>query len=99
LSALLGKTENAATARAKYQVAAPRFTDDEKDALTEDVLTDAMDLTMCVRDEEPAVVWGALTQYSHAQLIMLAVVLAAMVPPDRSVSDLLGWVSMWAEVA
>lgn len=78
-----------ASARNRYRRACPRFT--HREELAERAQRDAVALAGLVREEDPVVVFGALSYYSHEQLAVLAVALAAMVPPDRSPADLLAW--------
>lgn len=89
----------APTARTKYRLACPRYRRPE--LLAEVALDDATALPLLVREEDPAVVFGALQYYDHRQLSVLCVALAAMVPPDQSAADLLGWLNPFstAEVA
>jgi hypothetical protein len=78
-----------ATARNKFRLACPRRA--HREELAERALVDAVALVGLVRDEDPRVVHGALAYYTHEQLAVLCVALAAMVPPDRSTADLLAW--------
>lgn len=91
LQVLVGRSwaSNAASARTQYRLACPRYT--HPGVLAEVAAQDAVTLAVVVRDEDPQVVFGALAQYSHEQLSVLCVALAAMVPTDRSAADLLGW--------
>lgn len=55
---------------------------------------DAMHLIEAVRDLDPREVWGRLaiwTEENPIRLLAATVALAAMVPADRPVSDLLEW--------
>jgi hypothetical protein len=55
---------------------------------------DAMYLIEAVRDLDPREVWGRLATWAEEtpiRLLAVTVALAAMVPADRSASDLLGW--------
>lgn len=91
LQVLVGRSwaSNAASARVKYRLTCPRYT--HPNLLAEVATQDAVTLTSLVRDEDPEVVFGALQYYTHQQLSVLCVALAAMVPTDRSPADLLGW--------
>lgn len=85
--------------RNKYRRACPRRT--HRAELADRATVDAVALAGIVRDEDPNVVFGALTYYTHEQLAVLCVALAAMVPPDRSAADLLAWLDtpLTSEVA
>lgn len=83
------RAPNAAAARNRCRLACPTYT--SADQLAEHAKADAVALAVLVRDEDPRVVFGALAHYTHEQLAVLAVALAAMVPPDRSTADLLAW--------
>lgn len=98
IQALAGEhwSSTAASARSKFRRACPRL--DNREELAEHAYRDAVSLTHLVREEDPMVVFGALSFYTHAQLSVLVVALAAMVPTDRSASDLLGWLNT-SEVA
>jgi hypothetical protein len=76
-------------ARNRYRLVSPRFS--RREEVADLAANDAVALAAAVRDEDPLVVFGALTQYDHRQLSVLCVALAAMVPTDRSAADLLGW--------
>lgn len=55
---------------------------------------DAVDLVAAVRDYDPREVWGTLhlrNQRDPLRLIALCVALAAMVPVETPVSELLAW--------
>jgi hypothetical protein len=55
---------------------------------------DASDLVMAVRDLDPREVWGTLALWSEQdplRVFALVTALAAMVPADRSVKELLAW--------
>lgn len=55
---------------------------------------DAQDLTMAVRDLDPHEVWGTLALWSEQdplRLFAAVTALAAMVPADRPVRELLAW--------
>lgn len=99
LQVLMGRTwqSTAAAARTKFRLACPRFI--RRDLLADLAAQDAVTLVAIVRDEDPEVVFGALQYYTHTQLSVLAVALAAMVPTDRSVADLLGWLNSVQEAA
>jgi hypothetical protein len=85
------RSANAAAARRRCVLACPQYTD--RDRLAEYATGDAIALAGLVRDEDPRVVFGALAHYTHEQLAVLAVALAAMVPTDRSPADLLAWLN------
>jgi hypothetical protein len=55
---------------------------------------DAQDLVMAVRDLDPREVWGTLALWHEndpLRLFAAVTALAAMVPTDRSVRELLAW--------
>lgn len=55
---------------------------------------DAQDLAMAVRELDPREVWGTLAIWCERDPLRLyaaVTALAAMVPPDRPVRDLLAW--------
>lgn len=55
---------------------------------------DAQDLTMAVRDRDPREVWGTLALWCEQdplRLFAAVTALAAMVPADRPVRELLAW--------
>lgn len=64
----------------------------ERGDLAAALITDAAYLTMAVRDRDPADIAQRLAGLTRHELEALAVVLAAMVDPDRSVHQALGWI-------
>ena len=60
--------------------------------LTEELLPIAAELIGCVHDYGPAEVAAVLASVPDGRHDALAVVLAAMVDPDRPASELLAWV-------
>lgn len=61
---------------------------------------DAVDLVAAVRDYDPREVWGTLhlrQQRDPLRLIALCVALAAMVPVETPVSELLAWTEPLSE--
>jgi hypothetical protein len=60
--------------------------------LVEALLPDAAALAVAVREEPQEQIAARLSGLSRHELESLAVVLAAMVDPDRSIADALGWV-------
>lgn len=57
-------------------------------------VVDAQDLTMAVRNLDPREVWGTLALWSERdplRLFAAVTALAAMVPADRPVRELLAW--------
>lgn len=59
------------------------------------ILPRALDLVTAVRDEDRAGIGARLQGLDRQDLASLAVVLAAMVPDDRSPQQLLAWVETW----
>jgi hypothetical protein len=73
---------------------APHIDPDHAPRIAEKAQEDAMDLAMAVRDLGPSDVWGRLHQCAGedpVRLVAACVALAAMVPVDTSVSELLAW--------
>jgi FixJ family two-component response regulator len=60
--------------------------------LIEALMPDAAFLAMAVRDRDPADIHTRLAGLARHELEALAVILAGMVDPDRSLADALGWV-------
>lgn len=60
--------------------------------LMEALIPDAAYLAVAVRDRDPADIAARLAGLSRYELEALAVLLAGMVDPGRSVADLLGWI-------
>lgn len=60
--------------------------------LAEALLPEAAFLAMAVRDRDPADIAQRLAGLTRHELEALAVVLAAMVDPDRSTADALDWI-------
>jgi hypothetical protein len=60
--------------------------------LAEALLPDAAYLAMAVRDRDPADIAQRLAGLTRHELEALAVVLAALVDPDRSLREALGWI-------
>lgn len=52
----------------------------------------ACELAGRIRDEDPAEVHAELANMNHAQLVSLASVMAALIPDDRPLSELLAWI-------
>jgi hypothetical protein len=67
-------------------------TEDAYAELAERLIPKALDLVMRVRDEGRESIGAFLRSLSDLERHALPVVLAAMVPPDRTEADLLGWV-------
>lgn len=59
--------------------------------LAEELVPEAVDLAMAVREESREEIAARVGGLSRHRLEALVVVLAAMVDPDRSVQDALGW--------
>lgn len=60
----------------------------------EQAIADAMDTAMAVRDEDPSVVWRRLETCAVSdlhRLVSMVVTLAAMVPVEAPMSELLAW--------
>lgn len=53
----------------------------------------AFDLACKLRDEDPQLVWEALSMVDRQQLQELTVILLAGLPIDRSASEIFGWCS------
>jgi hypothetical protein len=90
---------NGRTNRRDHAIAACPIVDRREHRAYTAVL-DAQDLAMAVRDLDPREVWGTLAGWlEHDPLRMLAAVtaLAAMVPVDRPVSELLAWTDTLTE--
>jgi hypothetical protein len=60
--------------------------------LAQELIREAAYLAMAVRDRDPADIAQRLRGLTRHELEALAVVLAAMVDPDRSVHQALGWI-------
>lgn len=60
--------------------------------LAEALVREAAFLAMAVRDRDPADIATRLAGLTRHELEALAVVLAAMVDPDRTMHDALGWI-------
>lgn len=71
--------------------AVTRWTLDGLDALAHVMLPVAADLACRVRDGDAAGIEQAIGQMDIVHLRALAVVLAAMVPDDRPLDDLIAW--------
>jgi hypothetical protein len=79
---------------------------DHRDAVLEETYADlaerlipkALDLVMRVRDEGRESIGAFLGSLSELERHALPVVLAAMVPPDRGVADLLDWLCQPAPI-
>lgn len=81
--------------------ACPAVAPSEVNSIAERAQTDAMDLAMDVRDLDPRVAWGRLVRWGRQdppRLVAACVALAAMVPVDRPVSELLAWTDWVATV-
>jgi hypothetical protein len=66
----------------------------------ERALLDAMDISMAVRDVDPRDLWAdleALQTAQHHRLLAAVVALAALVPIDSPVSELLAWTEPLSE--
>lgn len=92
------KSSDIAATRDRFRTSSPVFPAAEVNALAQYAYQDALILADLVREEEPRVLFGALTQYSHEQLSVLVVSLAALVPVDLPVSKLTEWFT-WAPEA
>lgn len=64
--------------------------------LAQALIPDAAYLAVAVRDRDPADIAQRLAGLTRHELEALAVVLAAMVDPDRTLQDALGWIT-WDE--
>lgn len=60
--------------------------------LAQALIPEAAYLAMAVRDRDPADIAQCLAGLTRHQLEALAVVLAAMVDPERTLQDALGWI-------
>lgn len=59
--------------------------------LVEQSIEDAAEAVCRVREESPGALWADLTGMSPERVLALVFTLAAMVPDDRTVGDLLAW--------
>lgn len=66
---------------------------DERAAELEQIADAAVDLACRIRDEDPAVVWDALSRLDRRQLQELTVIILAAMPMDRNVRELFAWVT------
>jgi hypothetical protein len=66
---------------------------DERAAELEACADLALRLSVVLRDEDPTIVWGALTRLSSRQLKELAVIALASIPIDATPGELLAWVN------
>jgi hypothetical protein len=53
----------------------------------------AADLACRIRDEDPADIHADIGNMNHAYLVELVTVMAAMIPDDKPVSELLAWIA------
>lgn len=67
----------------------------EREHLAETLIPVAADLICRVHDDGPEATGALLASLSDEQRWALPVVLAAMVPPDRPIADLLAWTTTW----
>lgn len=68
---------------------------DDRHGVADQAVADAAALATAVRDDDPREIWGQLALWNDADPIRLyaaVVALAAMVPVDLPVTELLGWV-------
>lgn len=61
------------------------------DPLAASLIEEASAIVCDLHDDDPAVVHRRLARASHLRLRQLVCVLAAMVPTDRRLADLLAW--------
>lgn len=61
--------------------------------LAERLLPKALELVCLVRDEGPDAIGAWLAKLNRAERRALPVILAAMVPDDQPIDELLGWIS------
>lgn len=73
----------------------PRDVDDLADRAVED----AADMITRIREEDPQTLWVELAQMPPARLFALVYALAAMVPENRTISQLLAWTQPLAEAS
>lgn len=84
--------DDRAEERARAIAACPHV--DSPVDVASNAVVDALYLMEAVRDLDPREVWGRLAIWaagSPVRLVAATVALAAMVPADRSVSELLAW--------
>lgn len=64
---------------------------DAVELLIERAIEDAAEAICRIREESPAALWADLTGMASDRLYALVFTLAAMVPDDQSIGDLLAW--------
>jgi hypothetical protein len=84
------------TARKRGPQPGPVLTAREKGELAERMVPEAIALACAVRDGEAGEIAALIGARTRQELMGLLVVMAAMVPVDQPVSDLLDWVT-WDE--
>lgn len=63
----------------------------DRDTLAEQSVEDAAEAICRIRDENPGALWVDLACMTRDRLLALTFALAAMVPDDRTVGELLAW--------
>lgn len=99
IAALTGMSQRTVTRLRSAELATPQHvhcfdTSDGRATQLERTADTALDLACRIRDEDPRLVWEAISLLSRQDLQELTMVLLAALPVDETVGNLLGWVKL-----